>query len=612
MVSATVERGRVRAAAWVRWAVAAAAVAGALLCASSASAYVSMCNVPITMTDGTVLRANLFLPNGSARYPTVLTVTGYNKDAGNPTGQECGSSQGIAGDEPALAEKGFAVMVMDDRGTGASGGKWDVWGQRTQEDYKQVLDWVQAQPWSNSKVATTGESYMGITSLLIAEADAARVAEGKKRAVRAVWADIPMADAYRDVTFQGGALDSGFMPLWLGLVNVLSDLPPSSLSSNPQEAATVYLEHMLGNAEFAGVKVLESSLGEEASYDGPFYRLRSPVTRAGEIKVPVVIQGGWYDLFQRGEPLLWESLKHSSHRVLIMSPHYHITGGPATEPANLKEEWFRHWLQGVENNVQYTPKVNLYPINGAGWQHFKSFPLPKTQYSRRYLSGQASGSSALSLHDGSLTRTAPTAQEAGDSEPLLPASSPCSRMTAQWTAGAASNPFCDTNNVTYELTSLTYTTAPMSSDTPITGLISANLWATLSTTDATMIAVLSEVEPSGASNQITAGFLMASQRAIDPALSTYGPRKVMIRPWHPFTKESQAAVTPGEPTQYDIEIYPTSDVVKAGNRLRLTLGTADTFSTMTPLPDLGQELGGTITILHDAQHPSSLLLPFAP
>ena len=40
---------------------------------------------------------------------------------------------------------------------------------------------------------------------------------------KAVWADIPMADAYRDVTFQGGALDSGFMPLWLGLVNVLSD-----------------------------------------------------------------------------------------------------------------------------------------------------------------------------------------------------------------------------------------------------------------------------------------------------------------------------------------------------------------------------------------------------
>src|SRR6476659_2084173 len=211
------------------------------------------------MSDGTVLRANLYLPSTSGRYPTVLTATGYNKDAANPTGQECGASQGIAGDEPGLTEKGYAVMVIDDRGEGASGGKWDSWGQRTQDDYKELLDWIQPQPWSNSGVATTGQSYMGITSLLLAEADAARVADGKPRAVRGVWADIPMADAYRDVTFQGGALDSGFMPLWLGLVNGLSDIPPSSLSANPEEAATIYLEHMLGNAEFGGTKILGAS-----------------------------------------------------------------------------------------------------------------------------------------------------------------------------------------------------------------------------------------------------------------------------------------------------------------------------------------------------------------
>ena len=47
----------------------------------------------------------------------------------------------------------------------------------------------------------------------------------------------------------------------------------------------------------------------------------------------------------------------------------------------------------------------------------------------------------------------------------------------------------------------------------------------------------------------------------------------MIRPWHPYTKESQKGVTPGQPTEYSIEIYPTSDIVKAGNRLRLTIAT---------------------------------------
>ena len=125
-----------------------------------------------------------------------------------------------------------------------------------------------------------------------------------------------------------------------------------------------------------------------------------------------------------------------------------------------------------------------------------------------------------------------------------------------------------------------------------------------------MVAVLSEVEPSGASNQITAGYLLASQRALDPELATYGPKHLMIRPWHPFTKESQQAVTPNEPTEYKLEIYPTSDIVKPGNRLRLTIGTANTFTTLT-LPTLGQELGGTITLLHGGGHDSYVQLPVA-
>jgi len=223
--------------------------------ASDAQATVSMCNVPITMSDGAVLRANVFLPSTTGKFPTILTATGYNKDAANPTGQDCTGSQGIAGDEPGLTEKGYAVMVFDDRGTGSSGGKWSSWDQRTQEDYKEVLTWIQGQSWSNSSVATTGGSYMGITSLLLAEADATRVAEGKPRAVKAIWADIPMADAYRDVTFQGGSINSSFIPLWLGLVGTLSGLPPSSTSANPQEAATIYLEHLLDNVEFSGEHV---------------------------------------------------------------------------------------------------------------------------------------------------------------------------------------------------------------------------------------------------------------------------------------------------------------------------------------------------------------------
>ena len=123
------------------------------------------------------------------------------------------------------------------------------------------------------------------------------------------------------------------------------------------------------------------------------------------------------------------------------------------------------------------------------------------------------------------------------------------------------------------------------------------------------------VEASGASNQITAGFLMASQRAVDTKLSTYtryNGERLMIRPWHPFTKASQRPVAPGEPTKYEIEIYPTSAIVKAGDRLRLTIGTANTFSDVPDVPTLGQELGGTITVLHGPRYDSTVLLPITP
>ncbi|HEX4466735.1 MAG TPA: CocE/NonD family hydrolase C-terminal non-catalytic domain-containing protein, partial [Solirubrobacteraceae bacterium] len=217
----------------------------------------------------------------------------------------------------------------------------------------------------------------------------------------------------------------------------------------------------------------------------------------------------------------------------------------------------------------------------------------------------------LSLHDGSLASGAP-ANESGDTAPLLPAVSPCSRETAQWTAGAASNQLCDTTDNTFEASSLTYTTQPYAAAKKLTGLITANLWASISASNATMVAVLSEVEPDGKSEQITAGFLQASQRALDPSHETYGPKHLVIRPWHPFTKESQQAVTPNAATEYDIEIYPTGVIIPAGDRLRLTIATSNTVVGLPTLPTLGQELGGTITILHGGSHDSYVQLPAVP
>jgi putative CocE/NonD family hydrolase len=585
-------------------------VAAVLAAPGAAHAATAMCNVPIRTGDGIVLRANIWLPSSAVgKLPTVLTVTGYNKDTTSPTGESCSGEGGIASADTSLADKGYAVMLVDDRGTGASQGTWDSWGERTQLDYQDVLDWIQAQPWSNGSVATTGASYMGITSMLVAEADAVRVQQGKPRAVKAIWADVPMSDAYRDVTFHGGAVDAGFMPFWLGLTSTLSALPPSTTTTDPAGSAQTWADHLANAWQFAGQKLAETTLGQDAAYDGPFYRLRSPGDRAAQIRVPVVITGGWWDIFQRGEPLLYEQLRNAPVKKLFMSPHYHTSAGPAMEDPDLKDKWFDRWLKGTPNGVENIPNVNFHPVNGDRWEHYPTWPVPRVTYTPLYLDGARSGS-AGSINDGSLTAAKPALGD-GDRAPLLPASSPCSRMTTQWTAGLAAGP-CETDNRTFEAGALTYTTPPLDGDLRLTGPVVANLHAELTSKDATLVAVLSDVAPDGSSSQVTAGFLLASQRAVDASRSTFGPGGVMIRPFHPFTRESQRAVTPNDPALYRIEIYPTAAVFRAGHRLRLTLGTANTPSTMTPLPALADELGGEIRVLRGGAYGSHVLLPVAP
>jgi hypothetical protein len=594
----------------------------ALLAAATPGAALAapeyMCNVPITMSDGVVLRADVFLPAQSGRFQTALTVTGYNKDSESSLAQGCAPGAGGAGEDPNMVGAGYAVMLLDDRGTGASGGQWDSWGARTQQDYQEVLDWIQRQPWSDGSVGDYGASYMAITALLVAEADAKRVAEGKPRAVKAVLTVAPMADAYRDVTFHGGAVDAGFIPLWLGLTTADTYEPPSTLVSDPASAANTYPGHLADGFQFAGETLLSAATGGNSAYDGPFYRLRSPVTRIASLRIPVMWQGGWWDIFQRGEPVLYEKLTGSPDRVWFQTPNYHSSTDPtiwAQMGIGTEEQvglgWFDHWLKGANNGIEKLPHVSLYTMGANRWEHPSTWPLPNARYTPYYL-GAGKSDSSNNLNGGTLSTIKQTTP-GGDTEPLLPASSPCSRMTFQWTAGLASGAgSCETDGSTYETSSLSYTTAPLKRDTEVTGPILGHIWAELNgASDATLIAVLSDVSPQGQSNQLTAGYLLASQRAVTQKLSTYA-NGVMIRPWHPFTQASQKPVTPNQPKLYQIEIYPTSNVFKAGDRIRLTIGTANTPATAPPVPDQLNETGGQLQVLRGPRYASSVQLPVIP
>lgn len=113
---------------------------------------------------------------------------------------------------------------------------------------------------------------------------------------------------------------------------------------------------------------------------------------------------------------------------------------------------------------------------------------------------------------------------------------------------------------------------------------------------------LEEVDEHGESTLMTEGIMRASNRA-----SRVPPFDNGGIPWHPSFEADQVDLTPGVSVKLDFVLHPISNYVRKGHRLRITInnfargGDWDT-PEITPAP--------TVSIYHDARHPSSLTLPF--
>lgn len=538
----------------------------------------------ITMSDGTVLRADITLPTGpkaKGPFPTALTITGYGKTS---------PISGLGGGSGGLTDHGYATVLVDDRGTGASGGTWDSWGERTQADYREVLDWIVRQRWSDGRIGVTGGSYMGITSLFTA-------ATGHP-AVKAVFATVPMADAYRDIVFAGGEVNTAFVPAWVGLV--------TGLGLQPTVPPDVLIDHVQGITQFQLPIVTGALLGSETAYDGPYWRQRSPIEAVDRITAPTFIVGGLDDIFQRGEPLLYERLADHTDARLLIGPWSHITAGTGlprdgvpTQGALLLQ-WFDQHVLGRSAKAECIPPVTQFVRGHDRYESAPSWPVPGLVAERWNLRG-----------DGRLTLAAPGRREAARSYTALPITGLCTRSMSQWLGvGALEATPCATDNRIDEALSLTYTSAPLRTESVINGPIQADVWITTPANDAVISVAVSDVAPDGTSRGLTNGLLIASNRAVDARRSRTLDGQ-SIQPWHPFTIRAKQAVRPGQPTLLPIEVFPTSAAIKKGHRIRITVSPYDVPHALPPLGTGIDALFGQVMVLNDAAHPSSVVLPIA-
>jgi uncharacterized protein len=562
-----------------------------------ANAVVKTTNMPVRMSDGVVLYVDVVRPAGangqalSRRLPILLTQTPYNKNAA------------LNFEDDYLVKHGFVQVIADVRGTGSSEGTWDSFGAREQRDGYELAEWARRQPWSDGSIGLHGTSYGAINQFLAAEQD--------PPGVKAAFPIVPMSDAYRDVTFGGGQTDTSFIPSWLGLVTATGMVPATYAATDPFEAAHVLVEHSGGALSFQGAQILDSSTGGSAAYDGPFYRLRSPIDKIRRDHVPTFIVGGWFDLFQRGEPLLYQALRreHVPAR-LLMGPWYHITAGqglPAQGVPTLDElelRWMDHYVKGIADpGLRKLAPVTYYENGSDKWRTAGGWYAPGVRFQALHLSGPASPQSP-----GTLSATRPTGQQSPDTLTYNPATGPCSRSSVQWTAGAGSGTPCETDGRANDATSLSYD-IPIKHSLHLLGPMTARIWvASQGGQDSLLTARVEDVAPSGASTQMSAGWDTISLRALSAHRTVYDDG-LMTMPFHPFTQASALPVPSGKPVEVDVEIYPTGWDLLAGHTLQLTLQEADAPHLTAPLPTALKSVGATLSIYHDRDHDSQLVIP---
>jgi hypothetical protein len=529
----------------------------------------------ITMDDGIKLGATITFPSedGSApapgRFPAILSMTPYGRD-------------GICSCAPAadFAPRGFAVAVVDVRGTGGSQGNLDqnYFSPREARDGYDLVEYLGTQPWSTGKVGMSGGSYVGIVQYKTAELDPPHLA--------AIAPDEALADIYNDAYAPGGIVSLSFDAQYLGVQGGPGLLTPNTDPSMIPGTLTAKEE------QATGTQVALAYL--ENPFDDAFYQLRNPITEASRISVPVFVEDGWRDAFEAGNIRMFDALEKRVPAYLNVGPCTHKGCGGAEAPTDnppgqdnveaQEIEFDQRYLMGM--NVPDLPRVRLYDQVADGYIDTTAWPPPQSHFARNYL-----GHGTLSIDGlgvGTITPSRPalsTARYATD-----PAAGFSMSLDEQGTLAAS--PYVPTDQRLEENQGLTWRTPALTRPLTLAGPIALHLVAASSATNTDWFAKISDVTPSGQENIVAEGQLRASLRALAPGSTPEQPLETLSTP---------QPLVPGRFYDYEIAIAPTADTFAKGDRLQIRL-------TSNYLPNA---LPGTLS-LNPANPAAPVFTPLSP
>jgi uncharacterized protein len=548
------------------------------------------------MRDGVQLRANVYRPP-EGRWPVLLTRLPYGKDLPGATS---------ALDPVQAARRGYVVIIQDTRGRFASEGEFRPF-ETEAEDGVDTIAWAAEQPYSDGQVGMYGLSYFGFTQW--------SAALQQPPALKAIVPGITWSDPLNGLAFRGGALELGTAAHW-GLQMGFDQLVRQH-SGDPRALGAAFVSlaqeiDALGPSGYASLPLAEfAPLRRQPVLPSFFDRVRRPMDPAAldvltiegkhdRIQAPSFNVGGWFDIFLADTLAHFAAMRALGRPTrLLIGPWSHVNyrnpvgeldfgyGAQASfinlqiDLGRLQLRWFDHWLKGTDSGMLAEAPVRLFVMGANTWRDENEWPLARAAETPFYLRA-----------NGGLSTQAPDAEQPDrytyDPANPAPTYGGALLMAPEFPAGPV-----DQRRIEARPDVLTYTTEPLERDTEVTGPISVQLWACSSAPDTDFVARLVDVYPDGRAYNLTDGIIRARYR----------------------DGLKEALLEAGQPYCMKIDLWATSNVFKAGHRIRLQV-TSSNFPRWDRNPNTGHPLGQDAelrtadqTILHDGEHPSHVLLP---
>ncbi|MGD6741885.1 CocE/NonD family hydrolase [Streptomyces sp. BH106] len=545
-------------------------------------------NVPATMRDGTILRADVYRPATEGPHPVLLVRQPYGKGHSMMVGVL---------DQIALARSGFIVVIQDTRGRLASDGDGQPLTYEGDDGYDTVR-WAAQLPGSNGRVAMVGGSYHGNTQWM--------AALSKPPELVAIVPEVTWSDPDDGLWARGGAIELANGIFWslaqgmdtlarryaddpaalgpaLGaLIHDMDQAVPVTHWELPSGRPPVYERHGI------------YELGYGRAQQDPKWAANTRVAgRHAEVEVPSLNLGGWYDIFGQGTLDNFTASRAAGRQAhLVMGPWSHgnrtgvvgdVNFGMASAQellgfrgsfTDVKAAWLRQWLTPDEAPAgPELPPVLLFVMGKNEWREEQEWPLSRAVDTDLFLRAE-----------GALSFDTPGAGEGSDTyvydpaDPVTTTGGPLV-MAPEFRPGPL-----DQAPVEKRSDVLVHTSEPLTEDLEVTGRVQAVIHAATDAPSTDWVVRLCDVTPEGVSINVVDGIV-------------------------------RAQTTPGEFAEHLVDLWSTSYVFRAGHRLRVhvtsssfprwdrNLNTGEPAETATEFRPARQE------IAHDAARPSRLILP---